>query len=170
MARIVDNLIAYRIVKMLATPFDETSAFEQGIVDAKGKVLKKASQLRTTKEKEAYTFLHRLVFNMKRIINRLPGGENRLKNVVAALYLIKEEYESGRVNPKIEQRFKHLNHLIDEGYLLVEEEIQVKKYLEDGIEEEGIANVTGSGVSTDIPVVKKKRKDKAIAKRAVPVI
>lgn len=166
MARIVDNLIAYRIVKMLATPFDETDAFDQGIIDEKGKVLKKASQLRTTKEKEAYTFLHRLVFNLKRIINRLPGGESKLKNVVAALYLIKEEYESGRVTPKIEQRFKHLTNLLDEGYWLVEEEIQVKKFLE----EEGVANVTGSGVSTDIPVIKKKKKDKDIAKRAMPLV
>ena len=166
MARIVDNLIAYRIVKMLATPFDETDAFDQGIIDEKGKVLKKASQLRTTKEKEAYTFLHRLVFNLKRIINRLPGGESKLKNVVAALYLIKEEYESGRVTPKIEQRFKHLTNLLDEGYWLVEEEIQVKKFLE----EEGVANVTGSGVTTDIPVIKKKKKDKDIAKRAMPIV
>ena len=161
MARIVDNLIAYRIVKMLATPFDETDAFEQGIIDAKGKVLKKASQLKSQKEKEAYTFLHRLVFNLKRIINRLPGGESKIKNVVAALYLIKEEYETGRVTPKIEQRFKHLTGLLDEGYWLVEEEIQVKKYFD----EEAVANVTGGEVSTDIPTIRKKKK-KDLARRA----
>lgn len=156
MARIVDNLIAYRILRMLVTDFKETEAFDLGIIDEKGKVLKKASQLKTTKEKEAYTFLHRLVFNLKRMLNRLPGGENKTKSMVAALYLIKEEYESGKVQPKIEERFNRVMNLVEQGYWLVEEEIQYSKFKEE------IANVTGSGVSTDIPVVKlKKKKDPA---------
>ncbi len=81
MSRLVDNLIAYRILSMLIKPFSETSAYQLGIIDDKGKNLKKSSTLTTTKEKDAYTYLHRLVFNMKKIINRLPGGESKLKNL-----------------------------------------------------------------------------------------
>lgn len=94
MARFVDNVIAYRILSMLVKNFNDTQAYKLGIIDDKGKVLKKASQLKTSQERDAYTYLHRLVFNMKRIINRLPGGESKLKSMVTALFLIKEYYES----------------------------------------------------------------------------
>ena len=38
MSRIVDNLVAYRILSMLVTPFDETEAYKLGIIDAHGKI------------------------------------------------------------------------------------------------------------------------------------
>jgi len=78
MSRIVDNLIALRILKMMVTPFTDTDAFKLGIIDAHGKNLKKVSTLVSDREKESYTYLHRLVFNMKKIINRLPGGESKI--------------------------------------------------------------------------------------------
>jgi hypothetical protein len=74
---------------MLVTPFNETDAFKLGIIDENGKVLKKASKLTTHNEKDAYDYLTRFVFNMKRMINKF-GGENRLKSLAAALYLFKE--------------------------------------------------------------------------------
>ena len=94
MSRIVDNLIAYRILKMLVTNFTDTEAFKLGIIDAKGKNIRKVNTLQTSQEKDAYTYLNRLVFNMKKIINKIPGGENRTKSLVAALWLVKEQYES----------------------------------------------------------------------------
>ena len=39
--RAIDLLIAYRVVKMLVTPFNKQPAFKLGIIDEKGKVLKK---------------------------------------------------------------------------------------------------------------------------------
>ena len=85
MSRLIDNLVAYRILTMLIKPFDDTQAYKLGIIDAKGKNLRKSSTLKTSAEKDAYTYLNRLVFNMKKIINRLPGGESKLKSLVAAL-------------------------------------------------------------------------------------
>lgn len=150
MSRIVDNLIAYRIVKMLVTPFIETEAYKLGIIDAHGKNLKKANQLDTTQEKDAYDYLTRLVFNMKKIINRLPGGESRLKSLVAALWLIREQYESGRESSAtLQEKFVSLVEMMDNRVSLVEEEIIVNKVLE----EDGIANVTGAAVSTDEPKI-----------------
>ena len=108
---IVSNLIAYKILSMIVTPFDKTDAYKQGIIDEKGKVLKKASSLRTTAEKSAFTYLHRLVFNMKRIINKLPGGETRTKNMIAAFFLIKESYSKSKVvitESRLEERFKEI--------------------------------------------------------------
>ena len=72
MGRFVDSLIAYRILKMLVVPFENTDAFKQGIVDKNGKELKKMSELNTVAERDAYTILNRLVFRLKRIINKVP--------------------------------------------------------------------------------------------------
>ena len=172
MSRIVDNVIAYRILTMLVRPFVETDAYRLGIIDSKGKNLIKPSELNSD-QKDAYTVLHRLVFNMKKIINRLPGGENKLKSIVSALFLIKEYYETNnRSTSLMEERF---HKLMGMDVILAEETLAVEQFIKK-IEEDGGAgvagagaggatvaaptNVTGSMVSTDIPVPKKKDIDK----------
>ena len=37
MGRVIDALIAYRLLKLLVTPFKKTKAYKLGIVDEKGK-------------------------------------------------------------------------------------------------------------------------------------
>lgn len=129
MAKFVDNVIAFRILAMLVKNFKDTDAYKLGIIDEKGKALKKTSQLSGTKERDAYTYLHRLVFNMKRIINKLPGGESKLKSLVSALFLVKEYYESdSRTTSLMEDRY---NRLMELDLSLIEEEILVDKYLKD---------------------------------------
>jgi len=167
MSRIIDNLIAYKVLNMLVTNFTDTEAFKLGIIDAKGKNLRKANTLSTTEEKDAYTFLNRLVFNMKKIINKLPGGENKTKSLVAALWLVKETYESGsRSTAMMQEKFDKLITMLDNRVSLVEEELLVKKFLsEEG--DAGAMNVTGSVVSTDEPKIDKKniKKFQLMAKR-----
>lgn len=151
MARLVDNLIAFKILKMLVTPFDQTDAFHLGIVDAQGKTVRKSSTLTTNSEKDAYNYLTRLVFGLKKIINRLPGGESKMKSLIAALWLVKEQYQTnGKLtNALLEERFVELLEMMDNRVSLVEEEIIVKKFLE----EDAVANVTGAAVSTDQPKI-----------------
>jgi hypothetical protein len=167
MSRIVDNLIAYKVLKMLVTNFTDTEAFKLGIIDAKGKNLRKANTLNTSDERDAYTFLNRLVFNMKKIINKLPGGENKTKSLVAALWLVKETYESGsRSTAMMQEKFDKLITMLDNRVSLVEEELLVKKFLsEEG--DAGAMNVTGAAVSTDEPKIDKKniKKFQLMAKR-----
>jgi hypothetical protein len=150
MSRFVDNILAYRILSMLVKNFKDTQAYKLGLIDEKGKLIKKPS---TSKEKDAYTYLHKLVFNMKKIINRLPGGESKLKSVVTALFLIKEYYESGnRTTSLMEDRYKSL---MDMDISLIEEEILVEKYMKD-MEEDAPTNATGVAVSTDRPAIRRK--------------
>jgi len=94
-SRLVDTLITYRIVKLLVTPFERQEAFKQGIIDKDGKVLKKNRDLKTEKEKKAYTYLHRFVFNLKRILKRVGLGSKLGSFAVALALLLKEnkEYE-----------------------------------------------------------------------------
>jgi len=178
MSRLIDNLIAYKILTMLVKPFEETEAFRLGIIDAKGKNLIKVSKFTSTKQHDAYTYLNRLVFNMKKIINRLPGGESKLKSVIAALFLIKEYHESkDRTTSLMEERYLTLLEKLEKNnVVLVEEEIFTKKFFEGTLTEDGVvttgpANVTGAGVSTDEPVIRKKniKKYQKMTRRAVPL-
>jgi len=73
-SRIVDTLITYRILKLLVTPWEKHEAFKRGIIDKKGNVLRKNRTLTDTKDKKSYTYLHRFVFNMKRLFKKVGLG------------------------------------------------------------------------------------------------
>jgi len=169
MSRIIDNLITFRILSMMVTKFEDTEAFKLGIIDKNGKILRKSNSLVNSQERDAYTYLNRLVFNMKRIVNKV-GGESRLKSLVAALWLVKESYESSSRSTTItEDNYIKLIKMMDNNCSLVEEEIIVNKFLsEDGAV---VANVTGAAVSTDKPVINKKniKKYQVMNRRANPI-
>ena len=108
MGRAIDLLITYRVIKLLVTPFEKQEAYKYGIIDKDGKVLRKAKTLQTAKEKDSYTLLHRFVFNLKRLINLIPGGKSKLGSYAAALgLLLKEQKELNAI--EIERAlYKHL--------------------------------------------------------------
>ena len=93
MGRAIDALITFRFLKLLVTPFNKTKAYELGIIDERGKNLIKGKDLTTFEQKNAYTILHKLVFNVKKLIEKLPGGKTRIASYAAALLLIKENTE-----------------------------------------------------------------------------
>jgi len=157
MSRIVDNLIAYKILSMLVQPFAKTDAFRLGIIDASGKVLKLSKDLKTEEEKTAYDYLHRLVFNLKRLLNKLPGGDNLTKNLVAAYFLVKESYETYNTIDIDERFYALLENINDKDLILVEEEIIVKRF----VEEEGLPVNNTVGIAAPVlPLSKKKAKKK----------
>ena len=91
--RTIDLLITYRIVKGLTTPFNQTNAFKNGIIDSNGKVLRKAKDLNTEEEKESYTVLDRFIFNIKRLLNK-TGLQGTLGSFAVALaFILKEDKE-----------------------------------------------------------------------------
>ena len=89
-SRTGDLFYAFRFLKLLVTPFEKTKAFELGVIDKDGAVLKKGKARSTPEEKSAYTDCHRLVFNLKRLIGKVPGGKSIVARYGAALFLIKE--------------------------------------------------------------------------------
>ena len=91
MGRAIDVLITYRIIKMLITPFEKQDAYKYGIIDKNGKVLRKTKELKTAKERDSYTILHRFVLNLKRLINVIPGGKSKIGTYAAALGLLLKE-------------------------------------------------------------------------------
>jgi hypothetical protein len=90
MGRIIDNAIALRVVYLLVTPIEKTDAFKLGLIDHNGKTIKKA---KTAEEKNATSMLHRLCWNLKRIISLIPGGSTKIGSLTAAYFLVRESYE-----------------------------------------------------------------------------
>jgi hypothetical protein len=76
---------------MLVQPFEETIAFRLGIIDKNGNEIKKMADLNTTQERDAYTLLHRLVFRIKKIVNKVPIENKKLVSLAAAYSLVREE-------------------------------------------------------------------------------
>ena len=90
MSRAIDLIITYRVVKMLVTPFNKFKAYELGIIDEKGKSLKKMKEVKGSDRKH-YTMLHRFVFNLKRILQKVGLGSRLGSFAVALALLIKED-------------------------------------------------------------------------------
>lgn len=102
-SRGIDFLITYRVTKLLVTPFEKQEAYKFGIIDDKGKVLKKYKTLKTEKERKAYTLLHRFVFNLKRILQRVGLGSKLGSFAVALALLIREDKRYAEHQPLIER-------------------------------------------------------------------
>jgi len=75
---------------MLVTPFKKFKAFELGIIDEKGKSLRKMKEVKGS-ERKHYTMLHRFVFNLKRILQKVGLGSRLGSFAVALALLIKED-------------------------------------------------------------------------------
>jgi len=136
MGRVIDALIAYRLLKLLVTPFKRTKAYKLGIIDDKGKVLIKNKDFKQNfpsakmqDARKAYTMLIRFVFNLKRILSKV-GIRGPLGSAAAAAVAFFREQND--YNPIIEKQvYKHIKEQgfefdISENY---GEPIQYGKYI-----------------------------------------
>lgn len=114
-SRTADLFYAFRFLKLLVTPWEKTEAFELGVIDKNGKVIKKARDRKTPQEKSAYTVFHRLVFNLKRLVNKVPFGKTALASYASALFLIKEDTQltDDEIKDILNQVFDNLEENID---------------------------------------------------------
>ncbi len=153
----IDAFITFRFLKLLVTPFDKTEAFKLGIINNRGKVLKRYKTLERIEERQAYTILHRLVFNIKKLIEKVPGGKSRLASYAAALFLIKEhvkEYQDSDGQLLEKELYKYLkdNDLVLEDDGDIKEEITFADKLLKGT----YKLVQDVGVDEDDKVIGKK--------------
>ena len=122
---LVDTYLAYKFIKMLATPWRKTDAYKLGIIDKKGKRIKsEEADDAARKAGSKYTNIHKVIFNIKRLVGKVPGGKTRLGGAAAALWLLKEEAKKMGVNNE---------NIIEEVFLDYLREIDSE--LEDGINE-----------------------------------
>tara|TARA_R110002072_G_scaffold220755_2_gene378032 strand:- start:512 stop:1354 length:843 start_codon:yes stop_codon:yes gene_type:complete len=87
----VDMLVAYKFIKILTTDFEDTNAFRLGVIDKDGNILKKRKDLRGD-ERTSYTIFHTLIWNLKKLMMKVPGLKSKLGSYASALFLLKEQY------------------------------------------------------------------------------
>ena len=113
MGRVIDALVAYRVLKILVTPFKRTKAYKLGIIDDKGKVLIKSKEFiksfpsgKVQEARKAYTLLIRFVFNLKRLLSKVGIRGPLGSAAAAAIAFFREEKD---YNPIIEKEvYKHI--------------------------------------------------------------
>ena len=121
MGRAVDLFVTYRFLKLLTTPFNKTDAFKFGIIDKDGNRIKNEDGsievLRTPDEKGAYTILHKLIFNIKKLFAKVPGLRTKVGTYAAALFLLKDTFKEHVEDPDIFEK-EFMKYLKEEGYEL----------------------------------------------------
>ena len=122
MGRAIDLFVTYRFIRLLTTPFEKTEAFKLGVIDKDGNRIvdpktKKASELSTIDEKNSYTVLHKLVFNIKKLFAKVPGLRTKLGTYAAALFLLKDTFKESVDDPDMFEK-EFVKYLKEQGYEL----------------------------------------------------
>ena len=125
MGRAIDLFVTYRFLKLLVTPFEKQDAFKLGIIDKEGNRIlpppiagvkqTKPKSLDTSEEKAAYTILHKLIFNIKKLFGKVPGLRTKLGTYAAALFLLKDTFKESVDDPDMFEK-EFMKYLHEEGY------------------------------------------------------
>ena len=127
MGRAIDLFVTYRFLKLLTTPFEKQDAFKLGIIDKDGNRIKKekstlpAVELTTVELKNAYTILHKLVFNIKKIFGKVPGLRTKVGTYAAALFLLKDTFKESIDDPDMFE--KEFIKYLKENNIVLDDEI-----------------------------------------------
>ena len=128
----LDAWIVYRFIRTLVTPWDETEAFKLGVIDSNGKLKIKSGKM-TDEQQKSYTLFYRLVFNIKRLIEKIPGGKSKIGTYAAALFLLREQMGDEEGILIMERSFMSYlkeNDALDDTYLQ-------EQYLEESMLPQG---------------------------------
>ena len=126
MGRAIDLFVTYRFIKLLVTPFEKTDAFKLGIIDKDGNRVippkpktgpwdKRPKSLNTSEERNSYTVLHKLVFNIKKLFGKVPGLRTKLGTYAAALFLLKDTFKESVDDPDVFEK-EFMKYLKEQGY------------------------------------------------------
>ena len=144
MGRAIDLFVTYRFIKLLVTPFEKTDAFKLGIIDEKGVRTKK--RLYKAVEQNAYTVLHKLVFNIKKIFQKVPGLRTKLGTYAAALFLLKDTFKEHIEDPEMFE--KEFMKYLKENNIDLDDDISEEVTLDNGKLSKGIYLLTQDVIVT----------------------
>lgn len=74
MSGIVDFVVCFRLLQLLLTDWEKTEQYKKGIIDKNGKWLVSEKEM-TIEQKKVYSPLVRFAFNLRKFINKMPGGK-----------------------------------------------------------------------------------------------
>jgi len=138
MGRAIDLFVTYRFIRLLTTAFVDSDAYKMGIIDEKGQRTDK--KLTTSAEKNAYTVLHKLVFNIKKIFGKVPGLRTKLGTYAAALFLLKDTFKEHVEDPQMFE--KEFLKYLKENNIELDDSIVEEVTLDNGKLSKGIYVLT----------------------------
>jgi hypothetical protein len=144
MGRAIDLFVTYRFIKLLTTPFEKTDAYKLGVIDADGNRTDK--KLYKEKEQKAYTILHKLVFNIKKIFGKVPGLRTKMGTYAAALFLLKDTFKEHVEDPQVFE--KEFLKYLKENNIEIDNSITEEVSLENGKLPKGIYKLTNDVIAT----------------------
>lgn len=129
MISIADTFYAFRFLRLLTTPWKKMGAYKVGLIDAHGSLIRSPQ---TPEEKSKFTLFHRLVFNIKRLMNKIPLGKSTLASYIAALWLLQEhaKIDEKRLTRLLEREFSidvNLSALNESKAWFVSDDDQLEK-------------------------------------------
>ncbi len=155
---IVDLFLVYQFLRRLTTPFKDWEAYKLGIIDERGNVLKKRRNLNLKAERDAFGVFDLMVLNIKKLIEKLPGGQTRIASYAAALFLIREHNmflkDSEQINLNENQVIlitEQIGYFLQEGqayYTTIFESVKQKQTTEEEIPTNSVSSgdVAGLGI------------------------
>ena len=146
MGRAIDLFVTYRFIKLLTTPFQKTDAFKMGIIDKDGNRTDK--KLYKIDERNAYTVLHKLVFNIKKLFQKVPGLRTKVGTYAAALFLLKDTFKEHVEDPKMFE--KEFLKYLEENNIELDDSITEEVTLDNGKLSKGIYVLTQDVVTDEI--------------------
>jgi len=116
MSKVIGAFTVFKFIKAMTTPFNQMEAHKLGIIDSKGKFLKKLDQLTTNKERKSVDAFNRLIINFKKIIEKVPDPtlKANLKRLPTAMVLLKDEAE--KIGANGEEVLSEIKTYIQENY------------------------------------------------------
>ena len=166
MGRAIDLFVTYRFLKLLTTPFNKTDAYKFGIIDDKGNRIKEEGstlpkvKLATSQLQNSYTILHKLVFNIKKIFEKVPGLRTKVGTYAAALFLLKDTFKESVDD----------QHMFEKEFMKYLKENNIK--FDDSISEEviGFGEVLPKGEYVLVNDILNKEEEELSAKKGDKVV
>ena len=170
MGRAIDLFVTFRFIKLLVTPFEKTDAYRLGIIDKDGNRVMpapvggvrqtKPESLKTIEEKNSYTVLHKLVFNIKKLFAKVPGLRTKLGTYAAALFLLKDTFKESIDDPDVFEK-EFMKYLKEQGY-----------EIDDDISEQviGFGEILPKGEYTLVNDILSKEEEELTAKKGDKVV
>lgn len=84
------NLIALgKFLSYLNKDWKSFDAYKAGVIDASGRLLV-TSRTMTRQQKRTYGAFERIMFNLKRLLEKVPGGSSQIGRIATSLYLLRD--------------------------------------------------------------------------------
>jgi hypothetical protein len=117
--KVIGAFTVAKFIRMLSQPFNRMDAYKLGIIDSKGKFIKKIKDLKTQKEKKSVDAFNRMIIGMKKVISthQNPRLRAMMSTLPTALKFLSDEVE--KVGGNGEEVILEIKEYLNEEYGIV---------------------------------------------------